>query len=61
MTVKDLKERLEQVDDNLIVMISCEQFLDNFTIGIPAKHVHKGFNELDGLLFIDDYEEDDDE
>ena len=67
MTVKELKEALEQFPDNCIVMIpNPEQFLGNGTEGfsamyIPSKNVSQGVNELDGYVFIDDYEEDDED
>lgn len=59
MTVKELKEKLEQFDDNLIVMIpnrswdsACQKY------EVPARAVSRGVNEFDGCLFIDDCEED---
>ena len=52
MTVKELKERLESLPDNCIVVISSG---DDY---LPATHVSIGCNELDGCVFIDDYEED---
>ena len=58
MTVKELKEKLNQFNDNLIVMISCEDpdRCEYFPF-TSAKHVSQGVNEADGCLFIDDYEE----
>ena len=53
MTVKELKEKLEQFDDNLVVMLCTD--MGGF---FPAKCVSQGINEFDGCLFIDDYEED---
>ena len=60
MTVKELKEKLEQFDDNLDV------YMDNDTerkscLFTPVLHISQGFNELDGLLILDDYVEDDDD
>ena len=55
MTVKELKEKLNQFDDNLIVMASTD--MGGF---FPIKYVSRGFNELDGCIILDDYEEDDD-
>jgi hypothetical protein len=60
MTVKELKEKLNEFDDHLMVMIPCEN-PDN-TKYFPftsAKNVTQGVNELDGAIVIDDYEEDD--
>ena len=56
MTVKEFKEKLNQFDDHLIVMIA-----DNMSEWgyFPARNVSQGINEFDGCLFIDDYEEDD--
>lgn len=44
MTVKELKEKLNKFDDNLL---------------ISAKHISRGLNEADGCVFISDYVEDD--
>lgn len=59
MTVKELKEKLDQFNDNLIVMIpnryweaACQKY------EVPARSVFQGVNEFDGYLFIDDCEED---
>lgn len=60
MTVKELKEKLNKFDDNLLVMIPCEN--PNKCIYFPytaATHVSRGLNEADGCVFISDYEEDD--
>ena len=54
MTVKELKEKLNQFDDRLIVLA-----LDNIGNYFPILNVIKGFNEADGCLFLDGYEEDD--
>ena len=64
MTVKELKEKLEQFDDNLIVMIPNRNWEDPYEdpwqkYNIPARHVSQGINEFDSCLFIDDYEEED--
>lgn len=63
MTVRELKEKLEQFPDNLIVMIPNERLhLDPDAIWcVPATCVARGTNECDGCLFIDDYVEDEDE
>ena len=54
MTVKELKEKLNKFDDNLIVM-ACTDMGGFFKI----TNISKGINEFDGCLFIDDYEEQD--
>ena len=61
MTVKELKEKLNEFDDDLIVLIPnrfwespCQRY------EVVATHVSRGTNEFDGYVFIDDYEEDDD-
>lgn len=61
MTVKELKEKLNQFDDNLIVMIPNEDLyrLANPVWAVPALNVTKGLNELDGCVFIDGYEKED--
>lgn len=62
MTVRELKERLEQFDDRLIVMIPDANWTpnNNRLPYIPATSVARGVNEADGCLFIDDYVEDED-
>ena len=60
MTVKELKEKLNQFDDNLIVMIPNAGW-HPFSIDppdIPVGSVSQGVNEFDGGLFLDGYEED---
>ena len=52
MTVKELKEKLNKFDDNLIVM-ACTDMGGFF----PIRNVSQGFNEADGCVFLDDYEE----
>ena len=62
MTVKELREKLNQFDDNLIVMIPNAGW-HPFSImqpDIPATSVSRGVNEADGCVFIDNYEEDED-
>ena len=61
MTVKELKERLNQFHDNCIVCVPNPDFDPSkkgsfeFTV---ALNVTQGCNELDGIVFIDDYVED---
>lgn len=61
MTVRELIEKLEKFDDNLIVMIPDANWTPdkNWLPYIPATSVARGVNEEDGCLFIEDYEEDD--
>ena len=63
MTVKELREKLEQFPDNLIVMIPNIDWtpFNNQLLSVAATNVVQGINEFDGCLFIDDYEEVDDE
>ena len=53
MTVKELKEKLNEFDDNLGVMIPSDE-----PSYVPALTVSRGINELDGCIFISDYIED---
>lgn len=51
MTVKELKEKLNEFDDRLLVY---------FPVGEGYNlllNVYQGVNEADGCLFLDDYEE----
>ena len=61
MTVKELKEQLNKFTDNCIVMIpnSWDSEKENKFGMVPALHVSQGVNEFDGIVFIDDYMEDD--
>ena len=53
MTVKELKEKLEQFPDKYMVLIPIEGRLTQ------ATNISIGFNELDGAVIIDDYVEKD--
>ena len=56
MKVKELKERLEQFDDNLIVMIPNHKANRGlFFPYIGAANIYQGTNEADGCVFIEDY------
>lgn len=63
MTVRELKEKLEQFDDRLMVMIPDANWTPdkNWFPYVPATSVGRGVNEADGCVFIDDYAEDEDE
>lgn len=56
MTVKELKEKLEQFNDNIIVMIPDDYSPTGYTM---ATHISSGVNEADGCIFLTDYVEDD--
>jgi hypothetical protein len=61
MTVRELKDKLNEFDDDLIVLIPNAGW-HPYSITppeIPATGVSRGVNELDGCVIIDDYEEDD--
>ena len=58
MTVRDLKELLSVFPENAQVVV-CSSLLPNHTWYIPVKNISAGVNEFDGLVFIDDYEEED--
>lgn len=64
MTVKELKERLNKFHDNCIVVVPNPDYDPNkkgslnYTV---ALNITQGCNELDGIVFIDDYVEDDDD
>ena len=53
MTVKELKEKLNEFDERLTVLA-----IDDMGGYFPILHVSQGFNEADGCLFLDGYEED---
>lgn len=60
MTVKELKETLEQFDENLVVAIpnmNWTPFNKDFH-SVVATKVAQGVNELDGFVFIDSCRED---
>ena len=63
MTVRELKERLNLFHDNCIVMIPNKDFYreNNPRWAVPALNITQGVNELDGIVFIDDYVEDDED
>ena len=58
MTVKELKEKLNQFDDNLMIMIPNRNYLEEPVFYVTVRHISQGINEFDGCVFIDDYEED---
>lgn len=63
MTVKELKEKLNQFHDNCIVLVPNKDLyrLKGACDYVPATSVTVGINEFDGLVFIDDYVEDDED
>lgn len=60
MTVKELKERLEQFPENCFVMILDPEWHPSKSCPyIHVTSVARGVNEMDGCVIIDDYVEDD--
>ena len=61
MTVKELKEKLNQFNDNLIVMIPNKEYYsgDSLFDWTPLLNISQGINEWDDSLFLDDYIEED--
>ena len=59
MTIKELKEKLNQFPDNLIVMIPNQDLhrLSNPVWSVPATDVYRGCNEADGCVFIENDED----
>ena len=59
MTVKELKEKLEQFPENCAVLIPDPEWRPGKSC--PYVHVTSvaGVNEMDGCVIIDDYVEDD--
>lgn len=55
MTVKELKDKLNEYDDRLIVMIPHEnRGIHLYFPYIEAGDIYQGVNEVDGCLFIED-------
>lgn len=52
MTVGELKEKLSQFPDDLLVLYPSE--LCGYC---EVSHISKGINEFDGLVFLDNYKE----
>lgn len=63
MTVKELKEKLEQFPESDIVLIPNPNWnpYGRIPSDVPVTLVIKGGNEYDGCVFLDCYEEDEDE
>ena len=63
MTVRELKERLEQFPENCVVLIPNVSWnpYGRTPSHVPATNVSIGCNEFDGCVFLDEYEEDEDE
>ena len=55
MKVKELKEKLNEFDDNLIVMIPNKDYYLKFDSwhDVPATNIYQGVNEADGCVFIE--------
>ena len=56
MTVKELIKELTKFPDNLLVCYPSE---DNQTDYASVLNVTRGVNELDGIVLLDDYVEED--
>lgn len=56
MTVKELKEKLDQFDDRLIVIA-----IDDMGGYFQILNVSQGCNEADGCLFLDGFVEGEDD
>ena len=63
MTVRELKEKLEQFPENCVVLVPNENlYMDrNALFYVVAKNVARGVNEMDGCVIIDDYVEDEED
>jgi hypothetical protein len=63
MTVKELKEKLEQFPENCVVLVPNENLYKDFIPKwyVVATNVARGTNGMDGYVIIDDYVEDEDE
>ena len=61
MTVRELKEKLEQFPENCVVLVPNENLYRDSPANwyVVATHVAQGVNEMDGVVIIDDYVEDD--
>lgn len=59
MTVRELIEILRQLPENCVIMVPNQDFYRENTPrwAVPAMNVTQGVNELDGIVFIDDYME----
>lgn len=55
MTVKELREKLGQFDDRLIVFA-----IDDMGGYFQILNISRGCNEADGCLFLDGWEDDED-
>ena len=60
MTVRELKEKLEQFPENCVVLIPNVSWNPNGRTPshVPVVSVAMGGNEYDGCIFLDEYEED---
>jgi peptide chain release factor 1 len=62
--IQELKEKLNQFHDSCIVCIPNRDFIPGAKGSLPysvAQNIAQGVNELDGIVFIDDYVEDDED
>lgn len=62
MTVKELKEKLNQFPDNCIVVVPKIDWVKKGSLDYAVvENVAIGVNEFDNVVFIDDYVEDDED
>ena len=62
MTVRELIEKLEQFPENCVVMIPDPDWSPSKSCPyIHATSAARGVNEMDGVVIIDDYVEDENE
>jgi hypothetical protein len=61
MTVKELKEKLNQFDDDFIVLVPNRHLYTHFFVPrfVRATNVAKGISGADGYILIDNHVEDD--
>ena len=63
MTVRELKEKLEQFPENCVVLVPNGNLYKDFIPKwyVVATNVVRGVNEMEGFVIIDDYVEDEDD
>ena len=61
MTIKELKEKLDQFSESYIVLVPNENLYRDSQPKrcVAAENVVRGVNEMDGVVIINDYVEDD--
>lgn len=61
MTVKELKEKLNNFPDHCRIFIPNPEYLAilDGSPYVKLTHISRGLNELDDIIILDNYEEDD--